>query len=132
MARTSFTLQVRPKLPAALERLDDLAGNFWFSWYPATGQLFRNLDSALWRKVESSPRLFLRCVDQSVLESAAADPVFLRQYEAVLAAFDRYLNDRPPLHDGLKDGDRVRVARELPDLLRRTRRVGGGSLQDRQ
>jgi glycogen phosphorylase len=107
MAHTSFTLQVSPNLPAALRRLDDLAANFWFSWYPATGQLFRKLDAALWRKVEGSPRLFLRSVDQSVLESAAQNPELLREYEAVLAAFDRYLGGRPPLHDGFVNGDLI-------------------------
>ena len=71
MSNTLFALQVSPSLPAALRRLDDLAGNFWFSWYPGTGQLFRKLDPILWRGVGSSPRLFLRSVDQSILDSAA-------------------------------------------------------------
>jgi starch phosphorylase len=107
MANTSFTLQVRPRLPAALQRLDDFAGNFWFSWYPALGQLFRSLDSGLWRKVESSPRLFLRCVDQSLLDGAAESADFLKDYEAVAAAFDRYLNEPPAPVDGLAPDDLI-------------------------
>ncbi len=107
MAHTSFGLQVTPNLPPALRRLDDLAGNFWFSWYPSIGQLFRKLDSALWRKVESSPRLFLRCVDPSVLENAAADPELLREYQSVLAAFDRYLGSPPPRAEGLVTDDLI-------------------------
>jgi starch phosphorylase len=101
MSPTLFALQVSPRIPAALARLDDLAQNFWFSWYPATGQLFRKLDAQLWRKVEGSPRLFLRCVDQGILESAAESPAFLAEYRAVLGAFDRYLSQPRGAGDGL-------------------------------
>jgi len=43
----SFPLQVSPTIPEGLRRLADLAENFWFSWYPETGQLFRKLDAVL-------------------------------------------------------------------------------------
>ena len=91
MPSTLFPLQVTPILPPALRRLADLSENFLFSWYPATGQLFRHLDSALWRKVESNPKLFLKCVDQGILERAAEDPKFLEMYRTVIGEFDRYL-----------------------------------------
>ena len=44
MSNSVFALQVSPSIPAAINRLDDLAKNFWFSWNPALGQLFRKLD----------------------------------------------------------------------------------------
>ena len=87
----SFPLQVSPTIPEGLRRLADLAENFWFSWYPETGQLFRKLDAVLWRKVEGNPKLFLRCVDQGRLDRAAADHAYLTEYERVIAAFDGYL-----------------------------------------
>ena len=62
MANTMFPLQVSPTIPPQLRRLVDLAQNFWFSWYPETGQLFRKLDTVLWRKVDGNPKLFLRDV----------------------------------------------------------------------
>jgi glycogen phosphorylase len=92
MANTMFPLQVSPTIPEPLRRLADLAQNFFFSWYPETGQLFRKLDTVLWRKVEGNPKLFLRCVDQGILERAASDPAFIAGYSAVLADFDRYLH----------------------------------------
>jgi starch phosphorylase len=91
MANTMFPLQVSPTIPEPLRRLGDLAQNFWFSWYPATGQVFRKLDMVLWRKVEGNPKLFLRCVDQGILERAADDETFLTAYRALLVDFDRYL-----------------------------------------
>ena len=87
----SFPLQVSPTIPQPLRRLADLAENFWFSWYPETGQLFRKLDSVLWRKVEGNPKLFLRCVDQGILDRAGADGAYLAEYDEVIAAFDAYL-----------------------------------------
>jgi len=104
---TLFALQVTPSVPEPLRRLNDLAGNFWFSWYPGTGQLFRKLDPVLWRGVGSSPRLFLRSVDQSILDSAAENPEFMREFAAVLAAFDRYLGSRPALPDGFAADDLI-------------------------
>ena len=79
MSNSVFTLQVSPSIPPSLQRLDDLAKNFWFSWNPALGQLFRKLDPKLWRKVEGSPRLFLRSVDQSILDHAASDASFIEE-----------------------------------------------------
>jgi starch phosphorylase len=107
MSPTVFALQVSPRIPTPLQRLNDLAENFWFSWYPTTGQLFRKLDAQLWRKVEGSPRTFLRCVDQGILEHAARDPQFLAEYHAVLTAFDHYLNRRPRQTDGLAPTDLI-------------------------
>lgn len=96
MPNTLFPLQVSPSIPPALGRLTDLMQNFLFSWFPATGQLFRNLDSGLWRRTEANPKLFLRCVDQVLLDQAATDPSFLASYERVLGEFDRYLKTPPP------------------------------------
>ena len=91
MPNSSFPLQVSPTIPQPLRRLADLAENFFFSWYPETGQLFRKLDSVLWRKVDGNPKLFLRCVDQGILERAADDREYLNGYDEVLRAFDDYL-----------------------------------------
>src|SRR5262245_45104222 len=91
MANTMYPLQVSPTIPEPIRGLADLAQNFWFSWYPETGQLFRKLDTVLWRKVDANPKLFLRCVDQGILERAAEDKTFLEAYRRVVADFDRYI-----------------------------------------
>jgi starch phosphorylase len=107
MSNSVFALQVSPTIPSALHRLDDLAKNFWFSWNPELGQLFRKLDPLLWRKVEGSPRLFLRSVEQSILDNAAADPRFIEEYRRIVAAFDAYLGSKPAFRDGLEEGDLI-------------------------
>ncbi len=107
MSSNVFVLQVSPSIPPPLQRLDDLAKNFWFSWNAELGELFGTLDPALWRKVEGSPRLFLRSVDQSILEHAAADPSFTDAYRRIVAAFDDYLGAKLTSYDGLESGDLI-------------------------
>jgi starch phosphorylase len=107
MSNSVFALQVSPSIPSAIHRLDDLAKNFWFSWNPALGQLFRKLDPKLWRKVEASPRQFLRSVDQSILDNAATNPEFIEEYRRIVASFDEYLGRKPVFRDGLEPGDLI-------------------------
>ena len=107
MSNSVFALQVSPSIPPAIRRLDDLAKNFWFAWNPALGQLFRKLDPKLWRKVEGSPRLFLRSVDQSILDRAAGDPSFIKEYRGIVAEFDDYLGGTPAPQEGLERSDLI-------------------------
>ena len=84
-------LRVSPRLPAAIERLRDLASNLWFSWSPAARTLLARLDPELWLRAENNPQLFLRCLDQGILDRAAQDDAYIRDYRRVLAEFDAYL-----------------------------------------
>lgn len=95
MSPTRFALEVNPALPAPLARLAELANNLRFSWHRPTRRLFSTLDPALWRAVGGNPRLFLRCVDQALLESAATDPAYLENYRKVLSGYDAYHSEAP-------------------------------------
>ncbi len=94
MPGRTFLLDVIPRLPASVTRLEELADNLWFSWHWPTRHLFELLDHDLWRKVGRNPKLFLRYVDQSVLDKAATDEMFLSTFRGVLADFDAY-HDTP-------------------------------------
>ncbi len=95
MSRTTYSLQVCPRVPAALDRLVDLTSNFLFSWQPEIQQLMNRLDPVLWRRIGGNPALFLRCVDQGILERAAEDEGFISAYRKALTEFDAYLEQRP-------------------------------------
>lgn len=90
MAGQEFSLQVSAKLPEKLGRLTDFSENLWFSWHRPTRQLFSMLDRDLWWRIGRNPKLFLRCVDQNVLDMAAENETFLASYRRVLAEFDSY------------------------------------------
>ncbi|MBK7251072.1 MAG: alpha-glucan family phosphorylase [Gammaproteobacteria bacterium] len=84
-------LEIVPTVPAALERLPELASNLFFGWHRPTRALFDDLDRELWKQVGGNPRLMLRCVSQEALDRAAGDPEYLARYHRVLAEFDAYM-----------------------------------------
>src|SRR5439155_178810 len=47
------------KLPDALQPLERLSRNFWWSWAPDGAEIFRDLDPELWNHCEQNPRALL-------------------------------------------------------------------------
>ncbi len=81
--------QPKPSRPAVPERINGLAAvaaNLSWSWNRNARALFRMLDPALWRRTQHNPIELLRRVDPARLAASAADPAFLRLYDAVVAA----------------------------------------------
>src|SRR6476469_7858565 len=99
MPGTAFPLDVNPRLPAELARLDELANNLWFSWNRPARALFARLDPPLWDAVGHSPKALLKGVDQRRLEQAAHDPVYLHELDRTLATYDAY-HGRGPARNG--------------------------------
>ncbi len=105
MAGTLFQLEINPKLPARLARLDELANNLWYSWDRPTRNLFARLDQKLWGAVGHSPKAFLKRIDQHRLDQAAEDPVFLGALAHVMSAYDTYHDNVGREHaPGMPDG----------------------------
>ena len=93
---TSYSLEVNPRIPRRLLRLEQLAGNLWYSWDRATRALFARLHPALWDAVSHSPKAMLKRLDEQRLTAAASDPVFLNSFNRVLSAFDSYHSEPVP------------------------------------
>src|SRR6266481_4888936 len=106
---TSFVLQVRPKIPARLARLEELANNLWYSWHRPTRGLFARLHPGLWRATGQNPKAFLKRVDEKRLLDAANDQVFIGNFNRVLAAYDTYHDHSEPVggSDWLRKDDLV-------------------------
>lgn len=75
-------------LPSRIAGLDALSRNLWWAWQPEARALFRRLGLALWVRSRKNPVAMLRSLDQERLEALAADPLFLREYDAVMAEFE--------------------------------------------
>jgi starch phosphorylase len=106
---TRYFLEVNPRIPQRLARLQELAGNLWYSWDRPTRALFARLHPALWDAVGHSPKAMLKRIDEQRLLDAAADPAFLDSLTRVLAAFDAY-HAEPPFRQnsgGFRPGDLV-------------------------
>jgi starch phosphorylase len=87
---TRYLLEVSPVIPPALARLTELADDLSYSWDRPTRELFARLHPALWNAVGHSPKAFLKRVDQSRLDAAEKDAVFLYNFHRVLSTHDSY------------------------------------------
>jgi starch phosphorylase len=76
------------KLPRRVARLEELAYNLWWSWHRESRDLFKALDYTLWRTTSHNPVQMLLEVPPERLAEVASNPLFLRQYDAVMMALD--------------------------------------------
>lgn len=86
-------INVMPKFPAKISRLNELAYNLWWTWNLDILKVFKLIDQEKWEQCKQNPVVFLRNVSQSKLEQAAADPFYMQEYDHVLERFDSYIND---------------------------------------
>jgi starch phosphorylase len=80
-----------PFLPERIARLGDLAYNPWFSWHSEAIRLFRHLDQELWEDVQHNPVRLLNELDSARLIEATKEETFLKKYDHLVSAFDRYM-----------------------------------------
>jgi len=92
MPGTRYSLEVQPRIPKELKRLEDLANNLIYSWDCEIRGVFYRLDKDLWASSGHNPKLFLRRISQTRLEAAAKDSTFIQEFQKALFAFDSYLN----------------------------------------
>ena len=85
---------VKNRMPNALQGLESLAYNLWWSWSFPAEALFRDLDQRLWEATGHNPVKLLDTLPQAVLDAAAEDEAFLARYRDVMAAFQTYLDAR--------------------------------------
>ncbi len=93
MTGTRFPIEIQPRLPERIARLDELANDLLYSWDRQVRRLFYRLDAELWRRCHHNPKVFLRRVAQRRLEEAAQDRGFLEDYNKALSIYDTYHAD---------------------------------------
>src|SRR5579875_2230378 len=81
-------------MPARINRLYELAYNLWWSWHPEARALYSTLDPDLWEEIGHNPVHFLSRVEPAILEKAAENTTYLRQYDSVISDFDHYMHPR--------------------------------------
>ena len=87
---THYRLDVNPRIPPRLARLEELANNLWYSWDRAARSLFSRLHPELWDAVGHSPKALLKRIDERRLIASVDDPMFMNTYDRVLSAYDAY------------------------------------------
>ncbi len=82
---------VMPKLPQKLEKLIDIAYNFWWTWTTDALELFRRIDRDLWEEVYHNPIKLLGSVSEQKLKVLESDPSFIAHLEDVYKELQKYL-----------------------------------------
>ncbi|MFB3924833.1 MAG: alpha-glucan family phosphorylase [Syntrophales bacterium] len=83
-----------PNMPERIIGLEALAANLWWSWHPAARMLFKNLDRPAWKESGHNPVKMLKELPGEILQSAASDPEYLRQYDAVMNQFRNEIHEK--------------------------------------
>ncbi|MDR0289350.1 MAG: alpha-glucan family phosphorylase [Treponema sp.] len=84
------TYTVKPRLPASLKPLEEIARNLWLSWNYDAIQLFIRLDFDVWMQSQQSPVRTLGMVSQERLAQAAKDDSYLAALKEVYDRFQNY------------------------------------------
>jgi len=100
MPGTRFILEVKPRIPEPLKRLEELANDLFYSWDRQVRRLFTRLDRDVWGSCSHNPKTFLRRISQERLEEAVNDRVFMEDFQRVLSAYDTY--QQQGMHAGLE------------------------------
>jgi len=84
------TYTVKPKLPASLKPLEEIARNLWLSWNYDAIQLYIRLDYDAWMQSQQSPVRTLGMVSQERLAQVAKDDSYLAALKEVYTRFQSY------------------------------------------
>jgi len=76
-----------------VDKLRELARNLWWTWQPNVIALFRELDPALWRKVDHNPVEFLKRLPTEQLERRAAEMALDSRIDYAFRRLAEYLRD---------------------------------------
>lgn len=88
-------IDVKSRIPEALERLSEIARNIWWAWNYEATELFHDLDPALWTEVNQNPVLLLERMSYEKLEALANDNGILKRMNNVYAKFREYMDVAP-------------------------------------
>ena len=75
-------------LPNRISRLNELAGDLWWSWNSDARNVFRRLDYSRWRLTAHNPVRMLQLVPLETIDRALNDPEWLALYDRAIARLD--------------------------------------------
>lgn len=86
-------ITVTAVIPEELSKLRDIAYNLWWSWNSDAIDLYREIDLALWEKLDKNPVRFLKEVSQKKLEDKVHDKDYMERYQNVVKSYNSYMDD---------------------------------------
>jgi len=76
------------RIPPQFEGLRSLVYNLWWMWHPRAALLFARIDGNAWSRYRNPIVLLQGAIDWQPL---LADPVFIAEYQVIIAEFERYM-----------------------------------------
>ncbi|MDX9758552.1 MAG: alpha-glucan family phosphorylase [Bacteroidota bacterium] len=98
------------RIDAAIEGLQSLAYNLWWTWNPRAQDIFRMLSERKWRSSNHNAVAVLHSLSRQELRARLSEKEFLVRIEEVLQEFDAYLTRKDTwyaAHAGGPDGSLV-------------------------
>lgn len=82
-------ITLQPMFPAALQPLQQISRNLWWSWNPEAGALYAYADKNEWR-YKQNPCLLLKKISPASLLQLEKDKVFRQKLQTISAAYEKY------------------------------------------
>ncbi len=87
------TVTVHLNLPPALEGLNEIAHNLWWSWNDDAMALFRMISYHDWKKSGRNPIKLLKEISLNRIKNLESDANFMQAYHKVYAHFKAYMSE---------------------------------------
>ncbi|MFX0558600.1 alpha-glucan family phosphorylase [Maribacter sp. CXY002] len=82
---------VKFRIPKALQDLETLSNNLWWTWHPKVNELFMYIDADLWEAVGHNPIALLTLLDYQRFLELEKDEKFREQLKHMIADFNGYM-----------------------------------------
>ncbi len=94
---------VHAKLPAKLNKLQEIANNLWWVWNSDAKNIFRYIDNEAWHKAQSNPIMLLNIISYEKMLELSQDEKFMAQLDKTYDEFRAYM-------DAKKDSSKPSIA----------------------
>jgi starch phosphorylase len=85
-------LNVKSNLPERVKKLDEIARNIWWVWNSDAKDIFRNINSEIWKESQSNPIKLLNKLTLSQLNELCDNPAFVEKVDTLHKKFSDYIN----------------------------------------
>ncbi|MBR3454728.1 MAG: alpha-glucan family phosphorylase [Bacteroidaceae bacterium] len=88
-------ISVKSNIPTALQPLDEIAHNLWWSWSHEAKELFKDLNPDLWNEVSQNPVLMLARMSYEKMEELTTHPDVIDRVNKLYKEFRAYMDVKP-------------------------------------
>ena len=88
-------VSVKPNIPEALNKLEEISRNIWWVWNARAKSLFKSIDPALWTETHHNPVLMLEHLSYEKLQEMTKNRKLIETMNSVYDEFREYMDVEP-------------------------------------